>query len=298
MQETISHLGAAEVGLVVVDCQRAGPSTGMPTKPEQSDLDMLVHGASGDFPRIVLAPSDPRDAFELSVLATNLAERFQGPVYLALDQAVAQNAVTVDRFNLADVHIDRGKLLDEERLVQLVEYPRYRITDDGLSPWVPLGTVGGRHLVTGNEHDEWGRVSAQPATRIQMVEKRARKLESIRPDLPRGRRSGDPLAEVGLIGFGMQAAVMSEAAEQLAALGLPVQLLHPRTVWPVLEDVFEFVSACRRVYVIEHNAAGQYAHLLAGAGVPTARVESVLRYDGVPFRPGELAERIGESECA
>jgi 2-oxoglutarate ferredoxin oxidoreductase subunit alpha len=298
MQESIGHLGSAEIGLVVVDCQRAGPSTGMPTKPEQSDVDMLVHGGSGDFSRVVLAPSDPRDAFELSVLATNLAERYQGPVYLALDQAIAQDRVTVDRFDLGDVHIDRGKLLDEARLAELQEYRRYRITDDGLSPWVPVGTVGGQHLVTGNEHDEWGLVSAQPATRIRMVDKRARKLETIRPDLPRGRRGGDASAEVGLIGFGMQSGVMAEAAELLAAAGLPVQLLQPRTLWPVLEDVFEFVSDCRRVYVIEHNATGQYAHVLAGAGIPPERLESILRFDGVPFRPGELTARISEREQA
>jgi 2-oxoglutarate ferredoxin oxidoreductase subunit alpha len=292
MQETVSHLGAAEVGLVVVDCQRAGPSTGMPTKPEQSDVDMLVHGASGDFPRIVLAASDPRDAFELTVLAVNLAERYQGPVYLTLDQAVAQDRVTVERFDLGAVEIDRGKLLDERHLAELPEYERYHITDDGVSPWAPLGTAGGRHLVTGNEHDEWGLVATRPETRARMVEKRARKLETIRPDLPRGRLSGDPSAEVGLIGFGMEAGVMTESAERLAAAGLPVRMLRPRTLWPVLEDIFEFVLSCRRVYVIEHNATGQYAHVLAGAGVPVEHVESIRRYDGVPFRPAELTERI------
>ena len=292
MQETVSHLGAAEVGLVVVDCQRAGPSTGMPTKPEQSDVDMLVHGASGDFPRVVLAASDPRDAFELTVLAVNLAERYQGPVYLTLDQAVAQDEVTVDRFDLGAVEVDRGKLLDEAHLAELPEYERYRITDDGVSPWAPLGTAGGRHLVTGNEHDEWGLVTARPELRARMVEKRARKLETIRPELPRGRRSGDPGAEVGLIGFGMEAGVIEEAVEQLAAGGLPVQVLRPRTLWPVLEDVAGLVNGCSRVYVVEHNATGQYAHVLAAAGLPLEHVRSVLRYDGVPFRAGELAERI------
>jgi 2-oxoglutarate ferredoxin oxidoreductase subunit alpha len=296
MQESIGHLGSAEIGLVVVDCQRAGPSTGMPTKPEQSDLDMLVHGAAGDFPRIVLAPGDPRDAFELTVLAVNLAERYQGPVYLALDQAVAQNAVTVDRFDLGAVVIDRGKLLDAAGLAELDDYPRYRLTDDGLSPWVPLGTPGGCHLVTGNEHDEWGLVTAKPETRTRMIEKRARKLETIRPDLPRARRWGDPAAEVGVIGFGMEAGVMAEAAQQLVAGGLPVQLLQPRTLWPVLEDVFEFVSACERVHVVEHNASGQYAHTLVGAGVRGLR--SIVRYDGVPFRPAELAARIRAEEKA
>jgi len=232
------------------------------------------------------------------VAALNLAERYQGPVYLALDQAVAQNAVTVDRFDLDAVRIDRGKLLDGNHLRELREYARYRITDDGLSPWAPLGMVGGQHLVTGNEHDEWGLVSANPVTRTRMVEKRVRKLEAIRPDLPRGRRSGDPTAEVGLIGFGMQLGPMTEAAELLAGEGVPVQLFQPRTLWPVLEDVCEFVADCSRVYVIEHNATGQYAHVLAGAGLPLDRIESVLLYDGVPFRPTELAACIRERKPA
>jgi len=298
MQEGVGHLGSAEIGLVVVDCQRAGPSTGMPTKPEQSDLGMLAEGANGDIPRVVLAPGDPGDAFELTVLAVNLAERYQGPVYLALDQAVSQDAVTVPRFDLDTARVDRGRLLTEADLAGMDEYRRYLVTSEGISPWAPFGTFGGQHLVTGNERDEWGRVSTQPANRARMMEKRLRKLETVRPDLPRGRRFGDPAAEVGLLGFGMETGVVVEAAERLAAAGLPVRGLQPRTLRPVLEDVVDLVSACRRVYVVEHNATGQYARILAGAGIPAERLESVLRYDGVPFRPGELAAEILEREGA
>ncbi len=299
MQESVGHLGSAEIGLVVVDCQRAGPSTGMPTKPEQSDLDMLVHGASGDFPRVVLAPSDPYDAFELTVLATNLAERYQGPVYLALDQAVAQDASTVDRFDLGDVHIDRGKLLDEVHLAELEEYARYRITDDGLSPWAPVGMAGGQHLVTGNEHDEWGLVSAQPATRIQMVEKRARKLETIRPDLPRGASLGRPVGEgrADRVRHAGGSGGRGSGAARGRGVPRPGARCRARS-GPCSRTSSSFVSACRQVYVIEHNATGQYAHVLAGAGIPLERLESILRYDGVPFRPAELTARIREREQA
>ena len=296
MQEGVGHLGSAEIGVVVVDCQRAGPSTGMPTKPEQSDVGMLVSGGSGDFERVVLAPSDPRDAFELTVLALNLAERYQGPVYLSLDQAVGQDSRTVPRFDLGAVRVDRGKMLDEAAVAELDRYRRYEITDDGISPWAPFGTPGAQHLVTGNERDEWGLVSASAANRSRMVEKRARKLDAIRPELPRGHCLGDPGAEVGLLGFGMEAGVIEEAIEQLAAHALPVRALRPLTLWPVLEDVTELVSACRRVYVVEHNATGQYAHVLAASGVPAERLRSVLRYDGVVFRPAELTSRILAAE--
>lgn len=296
MQEGVGHLGSAEIGVVVVDCQRAGPSTGMPTKPEQSDLGMLVAGGNGDIPRVVLAPGDPAQAFQLTVLAVNLAERFQGPVYLALDQAVAQDAATVPRPDLAGVEVRRPWVLGEADLARLGEYRRYRVTEDGISPWAPLGTVGGQHLVTGNERDEWGRVSTDPVNRARMVEKRLRKVEAVRGELPRGRRFGSAAAEVGLLGLGMEAGVMAEAAERLAAAGLAVRGLQPLTVYPVLEDVASLVSSCRRVYVVEHNATGQYARLLAGAGLPAERIRSVLRYDGLPFRPGELAARILDGE--
>jgi 2-oxoglutarate ferredoxin oxidoreductase subunit alpha len=295
MQEGFGHLGSAEIGVVVVDCQRAGPSTGMPTKPEQSDIGMLVHGSNGDIPRVVLAPGDPTDAFKLTVLATNLAERYQGPVYVVLDQAVSQDATTVDRFDLDSVRVDRGKLIREEGLAALGEYRRYAVNGDGISPWAPVGTHGGRSLVTGNERDEWGRVTTRPDVRIRMVEKRLRKLETIQGDLPRGRRFGDPSAEIALVGFGMETGPMIEAAERLGEAGLPTQVLQQRTLWPVLEDVAELASACRRLYVVEHNATAQYTRVLAEAGV---QAESILRYDGIPFRPGELAAAVLEREAA
>jgi 2-oxoglutarate ferredoxin oxidoreductase subunit alpha len=288
MQEGVGHLGSAEIGVVVVDCQRAGPSTGMPTKPEQSDLGMLIHGSNGDIPRVVLAPGDPAEAFELTVLATNLAERYQGPVYLALDQAVSQNPATVERFDLAAVRVDRGKRLTPEETAELGEYRRYALDGDGVSPWAPAGTPGGRSLVTGNERDEWGRVTTVPAVRVRMVEKRLRKLEAIRADLPRGRRGGDPAAGIALAGFGMHAHLLDETAERLADEGLPVQTLALRTLWPVLEDVAETAARCR-LYVVEQNATAQYTRALAEAGV---RAEPILRFDGVPFRPGELAGQV------
>ncbi len=296
MQEGVGHLGSAEIGVVVVDCQRAGPSTGMPTKPEQSDLGMLVSGANGDIPRVVLAPADPAQAFELTALAVDLAERLQGPVYLALDQAVAQDAATVPRFDLDAVRVERRGLLGEGDLAALEEYRRYRLSEDGISPFVPFGTFGGQHLVTGNERDEWGRVSTDPANRVKMVDKRLRKLETVMPLLPRGLPFGEAEAEVGLVGLGMEAGAMAEAAERLAEAGLPVRGLQPRTVWPVLEDLRRLVLGCRRVYVVEHNATGQYATILAGAGLPRERLRSVLRYDGLPFRPGELVEEILRGE--
>ena len=118
MQESIGHCGSAEIPMVIIDCQRSGPSTGMPTKPEQSDINMLTRGGNGDYPHIVMAPGDPVECFHHTVLATNLAQRAQCPVILALD-AVCHDSFTVPRFDLGSVQIDHGKRLSEEDVARM-----------------------------------------------------------------------------------------------------------------------------------------------------------------------------------
>jgi 2-oxoglutarate ferredoxin oxidoreductase subunit alpha len=268
----------------------------MPTKPEQSDINMLVHGGNGDFPRIVLAPATPGECYELAAAATNLAQEIQGPVYLILDQAVSQDSVTVEPFDLSAVEPVPGRRVSSEDLAAMTEYRRYLLTDDGVSPWAIPGTAGGMSLVTGNERNEWGHVSAEAGNRRAMLDKRMRKIELVLHQLPLGHRWGNPEAPVGLLGIGMEVGVMAEATTRLAEAGLAVRGLQPRTLWPVLDETIEFVRRCKRVYVVEHNAEGQLAHLIASVGAPHDRLRSMLKYDGIPFRPGELANLILESE--
>ncbi|HBK75850.1 MAG TPA: 2-oxoacid:acceptor oxidoreductase subunit alpha, partial [Gammaproteobacteria bacterium] len=125
MQEGIGQLGMAEIPLVVVDSQRSGPSTGMPTKPEQSDINLLVYGGHGDFPRIVLAPGTPQECFHITVKACNLAEKYQLPVFIALDQGLSQNLATIDPIDEGQVVVERGKRLDAESLAGMAVYKRY-----------------------------------------------------------------------------------------------------------------------------------------------------------------------------
>lgn len=290
MLEGVSHAGSAEVPLVVVDCQRSGPSTGMPTKPEQSDLLMLVHGGNGEFPRIVLTPGDPADCYELGIAAVALSRRLQCPVFVALDQALAQHAATVAPFDV-DRPIEPGAVLDAAAVADLASYRRYLITPDGISPWVVPGTPGGMNLVTGNERNEWGQVSIEAANRAAMVAKRARKVRGAIDDLPRGRRWGDPDAAIGLLGVGLEVAPMIEATERLAALGVAVAGLQPRTLWPVLPETMEFLAS-RRVFVVEHNEEGQIASILAGAGADPAALAGIRRCDGLVFTPGEIVDAV------
>ncbi|MDD9925596.1 MAG: hypothetical protein OXR03_07190, partial [Rhodospirillaceae bacterium] len=297
MQEGVSQLGSAEIPLVVVDCQRAGPSTGMPTKVEQSDIGTMINGGHGDYPKVVLAPTDQGDAFEIGAYATNLAQRIQGPVIIAMDRALSQDSTTVKPFDLEAVKIDDAKLLSREEVQKLDEYRRYLITDDGLSPWAVPGTPGGQNLVTGNERNEWGLVSAEPKNRKKMIDKRERKIESVRDDLPKGARWGDRNAKIGLLGFGSAGPILVRAGIRLADAGTDVQVLRPRTIWPVLDETLAFIEECDRVYVIEYNNAGQFAHVVSGAGADKGKMVSMLKYDGVPFRAVDIANFVLEREA-
>jgi len=296
MQEGISHAGSAEIPLVIVDCQRAGPSTGMPTKPEQSDLNLMIFGGHGDFPRIVLAPGHPKDCFYLAVEATNLASKYQCPVFISMDQGISQNIATLEPFDLEKVTIDDGYQLDAEDLEKLDVYKRYAFTDDDVSPFTKPGTPGGFSLVTGNEHDEFGLVSTDPDNRVLMMEKRMNKIENAKAHLPKARHFGNEDDKIGFIGIGMTYGVILEAMEQLDTEGIGTQYLQMRTIWPVLDEVLDFVKKCKRVYVVEYNAVGQLAHLLMHQGADSSKFIKILKYNGIPFRPDEIFKRVMEEE--
>lgn len=297
MQESIGHCGSAEIPLVIVDCQRAGPSTGMPTKREQSDVNLLTRGGNGDFPHVVLAPGDPAECFEYGVLALNVARRAQCPVVIALD-AVCHDSFTVPRFDLGSVSIDHGRRLQAGDVARLPEYRRYEITDDGISPWAVPGTPGAMSLVTGNERDEWGRVTTDPAIRVRMVDKRDRKIEAVRAALPGAVEWGDADSPVGIVCLGMLGGVLAEAREILSRRGCRFRCHRPRTLWPVPAETVAFVNSHERVYVIEQNKGAQLARLLQSAGAEAARIVSILQYDGLPFNAGQMVEMILAKERA
>lgn len=292
MQEGIGHAGSAEIPIVIVDCQRSGPSTGMPTKPEQSDLNLMVFGGHGDFPRIVLTPGHPEDCFYLAVEATNLSQQYQCPVFLAMDQALSQNTATVAPYKLDDVVIDQGLRLNAEQLENMEVYKRYSLDNGDVSPYSVPGTPGGLSLITGNEHDEFGIVSTSPENRIKMMDKRMNKIEKAKKHLPTARHFGNKKSEIGFIGIGMTYGVILEAMEQLRDLGVDTQYHQPRTIWPILDETLRFIKKCKRVYVVEHNAVGQLAHLLMHQGANSDKLIKVLKYDGTPFIPSELTNKV------
>jgi 2-oxoglutarate ferredoxin oxidoreductase subunit alpha len=295
MQESIGHCGGAEIPVVIIDCQRSGPSTGMPTKPEQSDINMLTRGGNGDYPHIVIAPGNPEECFYYTVLATNLAQLAQCPVIVVLD-AICHDSFTAPRFDLDRVSVDPGKRLSAEQVQQLDAYRRYEITEDGISPWAVPGTPEAMNLVTGNERNEWGRVSTEPETRVAMMDKRSRKIETIRPQLPTGHEFGDRKSPVGIIGVGILEGVISEAVERLAEQDMHFHCHRPRTLWPVLADTIEFVNSHDRVYIVEQSQGAQLAGLLRSEGASAGKIISILKYDGLQFSTEELVAVILEKE--
>jgi 2-oxoglutarate ferredoxin oxidoreductase subunit alpha len=298
MTEGIGHAGAAELPVLVADCQRVGPSTGQPTRHEQSDLAHVVHIGPGDFPRFVIAPGSIEDCFYLTVDSLNLAERWRLPVILLLDQALCQNTTSTPPFDLTGLRVDRGKRLTAEETGKLDAYQYYRLTPDGISPYAPPGTPGVTSQVTGNEHDEFGHVSVNPQNRHKMMAKRMGKLVQALPELPRGRLIGEPSARVGIVGYGSTEGPIREAQELLTERGTVTKFLQIRTIYPVLtEELRPFLESVDVAYVVEHNYGGQLAALFRET-MPEqhAKLRSILKYDGFSFRAPELVAAIERKE--
>ena len=292
MQEGIGQLGMAEIPMVLVDAQRGGPSTGLPTKPEQSDLNLMAYGGAGDFQRIVLTPGNPEDCFYLTIQACNLAEKYQMPVFIASDQALSQNAATIDPVDLDAVDIHRGKRHTEKSLQAVETYKRYEFTADGVSPYTIPGMPDGMSLITGNEHNEFGLVSTDPLNRKQMMDKRQQKLTTMLDDLPRATRHGNERAAIGVIGIGMAYGVILEALELLADQGIDVQYFQPRVIYPLLEETREFINSCEMVYVVDLNGGQQLRKLLVREGADDNKLRSISHYDGTPIRPDAVVTFI------
>jgi 2-oxoglutarate/2-oxoacid ferredoxin oxidoreductase subunit alpha len=294
MTEGIGHAGTAEIPVVVADCQRVGPSTGEPTRHEQSDLSHLVNLGHGEYPRFVLAPSSPVDAFGITVEALNLAERWRLPVILLLDQALCQNTIASPRFDLSSVKIDRGRRIAPEEAAGLAQYKAYEVTDDGPSAFAPPGTPGLWSQVTGNEHDEWGHVSVNRTNRVRMMKKRMGKMVRAQPELPPGRLFGPATARIGLVGFGSTSGPILEAQALLAGRGVGTRYYQARTIYPVpVHELDPFFQGIDAAYVVEHNYTGQYARLLRES-LPWhhAKIRSVLRYDGDSFRAPDIVAAV------
>jgi 2-oxoglutarate ferredoxin oxidoreductase subunit alpha len=296
MTEMLGLATIAELPLVCVNVQRGGPATGMPTKSEQSDLFQAVFSAHGDAARPVLAPTSVADMFNVTVAAFNIAEALQTPVIVLSDQELAQRKEIFDPIETSGIQIvDRRRPAPGE----LEGYERFRATESGVSPISQPGMAGGQYLASGIEHTASGAPTASGAVHAQMTGKRFRKLRALhaRHDLfeRRGRRD----ASIGLIAWGSVAGLAHEAFEHAEGEGLDVQLLVPRLVYPVLEDVYrEFFARVRAGLVVEQSFQGQLYRILRMFVDVPAGVQSLALPGASPIAVTDIVDRLRAAALA
>ncbi len=293
MQEAMGLASVAEVPAVIVDTQRGGPSTGMPTKQEQSDLFALLNGGHGDALRVVLTPGSVEESFEDAVEAFNLAEQFQTPVIIATDLSLSlwQQSVERSRLNGPAQPIRRGATFSQEDLLALGEnvFQRYQFSADGISPRSLPGEKNGQYLATGVEHGPNGKVSEDPVNRTRMMDKRLAKLYGVNQVRDGFKYDGPQNPDLILVGIGSTVGILREAATHI---GAKVGVAWFRTLSPFPVDrVRSVLAPARHVLVVEQNALGQIRQLMAAHGVSNDRFDSFLKYDGVPFLPEEVVTR-------
>ncbi len=282
----------AELPLVLINVQRGGPSTGIPTKSEQADLFQAVFSAHGDVLRPVLAPTSVADTFRITVEAFNLAEQYQTPVIVLSDQEIAQRKETVDPIDTSVFKLEERR---RPMAGELEDYRRFRFTDSGISPVSHPGLPGGNYLGSGIEHNEEGAPTAGGAMHAKMNVKRFRKMRPLRRRRDLFLIEGDPSAPLALVSWGSVAGVCREAAARARAQGIHVKLLVPYLLYPVAEDVYsEFFASVQAGLVVEQSHQGQLYRLLRMfLNVPSG-IHSMARSGSNPILPSEVVSRLRE----
>jgi len=297
MMEAIGLSGMTEQPLVVVDTQRGGPSTGLPTKQEQSDLMAMLYGTHGEIPKVVIAPSTMEEAFFDTIQAFNIAEELQLPVILMTDLQLSLGKQSVEPFDYNKIEIRRGKIVtdDIEEAADKAYFKRYENTEDGISPRVLPGTLNGIHHVTGVEHDETGKPSEATGNRQVQMDKRFRKLAALKFDNPVYVNAPHEEADILLVGFNSTRGAIEEVQERLNAQGMQVNHAHIRLVHPFPStEVAPLVAKAKKVIVVENNYTGQLANIMKMNVGGHDKIETITKYNGTPFLPGELENRVKE----
>ncbi len=290
MVEALGFAAMTETPVVIYNAQRPGPSTGLPTRTEQSDLLFSVFASQGEFPRIILAPKDPLDGFDVTVRAFNLAEKYQVPVIILGDQYFADSVMNLPRIDVSTVSIDRGKLAKDDD----GEYKRHRLTDDGVSPRAFPGDPGKIVVSTGNVHLEDGHITEDPEIRNAMVHKFMNKIPFILEDLNHPTLDGTSDAEMTLLSWGSSWGATNEAMSILSEDGVSINHLHFTDVYPLRDEVLKEVFArASKVIAVEQNTLSQFAKLVR-MEVGLSVTHHVNRYDGRPLTARWIIDKLEE----
>ena len=296
MTEGIGMAGMLEAPVVVIEVQRGGPSTGIPTKTEQGDLNQVFGASQGDFPRVIVAPTETADCFWTAVEAFNLAEKYQLPVLIISDLLLSEHPETIEADALRhEVAIERGELVTECPKTN-GPYRRYANTPSGVSPRALPGTEGTEYVAATDEHDEEGilisDVFTSPPVRRKIMERRMKKVELALQELEPPKLEGPADAPVTLIGWGSSKGVIGEARALLAAEGVRANQLHIKYLHPFhTREVKSILEKSKMLIGVEGNYTGQFARFLrAETGISVHA--SILKYDGEPFEPRIIAEEV------
>jgi 2-oxoglutarate ferredoxin oxidoreductase subunit alpha len=295
MVETLGLAAMTETPLVIAEVQRSGPSTGLPTRTEQSDLEFVLYASHGEFPRIVVAPGTIEQCFEAGHRAFNLADKYQTPVIILSDLYLsnAVRTVEMDAIDFSQVTIDRGELLDYAALDTITEdYVRHSPTESGISPRAIPGHPNAVYITTGDEHTDVGHNTEESDDRIRQMDKRMRKQDLAAQEMRMPTWYGPETAEVTLVGWGGTFGALREATDLLNAQGHPTSFLHFVDIFPLDEDkVTAEIGKIGRMIVVEQNFNGQLAHVLRGLTGRKADLR-VNKYDGRPLSPDEVVAAV------
>ena len=303
MSEAIGLAGIGEIPLVVIEVSRPGPSTGLPTRQEQGDLRQVLHAGQGYYPRAVLLPGDPYEVFYDTFNAFNIAWKYQMPVIVHYDKHIGESLYSFLEPDQSKVSIEDAKWLSEEEAEAIREsgenYKRYKVTDDGISPWLRLGTDGLVLWTTGNEHDEYGNTTEDREKRVKQMDKRYRKIETFIKELNERfdyykplKVYGDPDGEIAIVGWGSTKGVILDLLELMNDEGYSVRFIQVRFAYPFPVEAFrKAVEGAKVKIIIENNFDGLMEGLIReNTLIPMDY--SIRKYDGRPFSLGYLYDRV------
>ncbi|RFU62801.1 2-oxoacid:acceptor oxidoreductase subunit alpha [Peribacillus saganii] len=289
MQEAVGLSGAVEIPLVIIDTQRGGPSSGLATKMEQSDLTAMLGGTHGEIPRIIISPSTIQEAMYDMGTAFNLAEQYQCPVFIAADLVLATSKQSTEILDTRKFEMDRGKrVTDEDLLLQEAKvFDRFAFTEDYISPRTIPGQKYGTHHATGIEHGETGHPTEDPINRKKMMIKRMEKINSV--TIGEDIKVEGVAEDILIIGFGSTYGAIKEACEQFQASGIKAGLAHLRLLHPFPAKQLErLVSMARQVIVVENNYSGQLANVIKQHVQDHAKIQKLTKFDGTLFKPSDI----------
>jgi len=293
--EALGYASMAELPLVVINVQRGGPSTGLPTSVEQSDLMQAIYGSHGDTPRIVLAPKNVKDCFYVAIEACQLAKKFSCPVIILTDQALATRIEAFAMPDLDEVIIE-PELDQETRGEDFKPYPL-----DGHTKHAPPGTkmTGGKFpIITGLEHDEWGHPSGSPVIHQKMQDRRRNKLKEMAMEIPLPEIQGADSGDILLVGWGSTYGPIREATLSAAENGLELSSIHIRNINPLPNGMEDIFAKFKHVIVVEMNDEGLYGNgqlaTMLRSRYCDPKIRSLTKTDGLPFRIREILDGVAE----